>query len=161
MMRALMLSMVVLCACAQSSGDDRLSESPVKAASAATPPPSQPSQPSEPSGTAETTASYDAAVAPVTTPDAGSPDAGASTCKDLSAAFQARLTAASGACTRAADCACFTSIVDSPACAGVTDARSARELDGLVERYRAAGCRLPRRCGPGACAPQCVARRCR
>jgi len=149
-----MLWIVALCACAcaQSSGDERLSEGPVKQATTGT---------TSSSGAAEVTASYDAGAGRMMAQDAGSPDAAASVCQDLSAAFQTRLAAASGACNTSADCDCFTSIVESPACGGVTDATSARELDDLASRFRAAGCRYPRRCGPGRCAPQCAAHRCR
>jgi hypothetical protein len=138
LMRAQMLSwIVVVWACARSNGDDRVSSDSLKRS---------------PAG---------AASATTTAQDAGSPDSAAPTCADLSAAFQARLAAASGACATAADCACFTSIVDSPACAGVTDAASARALNDQATRFRDAGCRLPRQCGPGRCAPQCVDHRCR
>ena len=151
--RMLWIVALCACACAQSGGDERLSESPVKRATAGT---------ISSSGAAEVTSSYDAGVRRVMAQDAGSPDAAASSvCHDLSVAFQARLAAASGACATSADCACFTSIVESPACGGVTDATSARELNDLAARFLAADCRLPWECGPGHCAPQCAAHRCR
>ena len=152
MTRAWVLCFAVLCACARSSGDERLSDGSLKRSTAAT---------SSSSGPAQAAAPIDAAAVPAIAPDASQPGAAASGCADVSAAFQARLAAASGACATAADCACFTSIVDAPACAGVTDATSARELNDLAARFRAAGCRLPRQCGPGRCAPQCVDHRCR
>lgn len=152
MTRTWILWLAVLCACASArSSDERPSDGTAKQAATGTMSSSAPAVP---------TSSNDAGAAPATA-DAGSPDAAASACVDLSATFQARLAAASGACATSADCACFTSIVDSPACAGVTDAASARELNALATRFRAAGCRLPRQCGPGRCAPTCVDRRCR
>lgn len=152
MMRAWILWIAVLCSCTRARGsDERLSDGSAKPSATATTPSSTPAVP---------TAMHDAGVSPARV-DAGRPDAAASTCADRSAAFQARLTAASGACATPADCACFTSIVESPACAGVTDAISARELNDLATRFRAAGCQLPRLCGPGRCAPTCVAHHCR
>ena len=151
MMRAWILGIAVLCSCTRARGsDERLSEGSATPSAAATPASPVPAVP---------TATHDAGGSPATA-DAGRPDT-AVACADLSAAFQARLAAASGACATAADCACFTSIVDSPVCAGVTDAISARELNGLATRFRAAGCRLPRLCGPGRCAPTCAAQHCR
>jgi hypothetical protein len=138
MMRAWILGIAVLCSCGSARGsDERVSD-----------------------GSAVPTTTKDAGVVPATA-DAGPPDAAASACADLGAAFQGRLAAASGACSTSADCACFTSIVESPACAGVTDATSACELNDLATRFRTAGCRLPRLCGPGHCAPTCADHRCR
>jgi len=152
MMRAWILGIAVLCSCTRARGsDERLSEgsaTPSATATTSSPVPAVPA------------ATHDAGGSPATA-DAGRPDAAASACADLSAAFQARLAAASGACATAADCACFTSIVESPVCAGVTDATSARELNDLATRFRAAGCQLPRLCGPGRCAPACAAHHCR
>lgn len=151
MMRTWMLWIVVLCSCARahSSSDEHLSDGSARQSSTGTMSSGTPAVP---------TSLNDAGVAQAAA-DAG-PNA-ASACVDLSATFQARLVAASGACTTSADCACFTSIVESPACAGVTDAASARELNHLATRFRAAGCRLPRLCGPGRCAPTCADHRCR
>ena len=154
MMRTWILAIVVVCSCARarSAGDERASDGSSKRPSTEATTPS--------SAAVEATSAKGSGTAAAAT-DAGSPDAAASACSDLSAAFQARLAAASGACATAADCACFTSIVDAPACAGVTDATSARELNEVATRFRAAGCRLPRQCGPGRCAPTCTDHRCR
>jgi hypothetical protein len=152
MMRAWILWIAVLCSCARARGsDERLSDGSAKPSATATTPSAVPAVPA---------AMQDAGVAPATA-DAGRPDAATSACADLSAAFQARLAAASGACATSADCECFTSIVESPACAGVTDATGARALNDLATRFRAAGCQLPRLCGPGRCAPTCAAHHCR
>ncbi len=165
MTRASLLWIAVLCSCARSGGDERRSDRALKRA---------PTGASVASGSAvaidagATTAIDAGAATPVdagparaTAPDASRPTAAASTGSDLTAAFEQRLAAAKGACTTADDCGCFTSIVDSPQCAGITDATSARALNDLAARFRSTGCRLPRRCGPGSCEPQCTDQRCR
>jgi hypothetical protein len=84
----------------------------------------------------------------------------ADTCPQIAASFRDALKSAGGACTTAADCACYNPVVADAGCGGVTDRATADALADLERRFHAAGCPWPHQCAAWVCNPACVEGRC-
>lgn len=83
-------------------------------------------------------------------------------CDAIRKAHVDALAMASGACTTAADCACYNPVGGPPqGCGGVTDATTATTLSAIERDFHAARCQYTHQCGASVCAPRCDAGRCR
>lgn len=78
------------------------------------------------------------------------------------AQFEVALKAAPGACSAAADCACYPGGVGKlSGCGGVTDKVTANKLQTIASAYRKDGCSPTVNCAPRLCQPRCDDGKCR